>query len=129
MLEDLDMAYSSSSFACEYVTEDYLPAGGVSIWDMFLQGDCSLEYMQNAYRALAFTLDNINEEISRYRKGINTYNQQGHPSNVYYWVVRGGERDVYTNIEDSKGMDLPAFGKKLGKYVLFRKRIPIWKQM
>lgn len=122
LLEDLDMAYSSSSFACEYVTEDYLPAGGVSIWDMFLQGDCSLEYMQNAYQALAFTLDNINEEISRYRKGINTYNQQGHPSNVYYWVDRGGERDVYTNIEDSKGMDLPAFGKKLGKYVLFREK-------
>ena len=122
LLNELDMGYSSSSSTCESVMEDYLPVKGVSIWDMFLHGDCSLEYMQNAYQALAFTLDNINEEISRYRKGINTYNQQGHPSNVYYWIIRDREEDAYTNIEDSKGMDLPAFGKKLGRYVLFREK-------
>lgn len=122
LLNDMDMGYYASTSTCECVMEDYLPVKGVAIWDMFLRGDCTLEYMQNAYQALQYTLENVNEEISRYRKGINNYNQKGHPTNVYYWVTRGREKNIYTNIEDSKGMDLPAFGKKLGKYVLFREK-------
>lgn len=122
LLNETDMAYSVSSFSCNCVAEDYLPAKGVAVWDMFLQGDYSLEYMQNAYQALEYTLENISEEISRYRRGVNTYNQQGRPSNVYYWVARGGDREFYTNIEDRKGLKLPAFGKKLGKYVLFQEK-------
>lgn len=122
LLKDMDMGYYANTSTCECVMEDYLPVKGVAIWDMFLRGDCTLEYMQNAYQALQYTLENVNEEISRYRKGINNYNQQGHSTNVYYWVTRGREENVYTNIEDSKGMNLPAFGKKLGKYVLFREK-------
>lgn len=120
LLNDIDMEYSVISSSCNTIMEDYLPTKGVGIWDMFLKGDCSLEYMQNAYEALGYTLENINDEISRYRRGINNYDQQERTTNVYYWVTRGKERDVYTNIEDRKALDLPALGKKLGKFMLYR---------
>ncbi len=121
LLSDMDMSYNSSTVACNYVNEDYLPIQGVGIWEMFLQGKCSLEYMQNACRALEFTLDNIGGEISSYRKGVNHYyKQETGASNIYYWVVQNKGGDIYTNIEDSEGMDLPSFGKKLGKFIIYR---------
>lgn len=120
LLNDMDMSYSSSEFACNYVREDYLPIEGVGIWEMFLQGDCSLEYLQNACRALEFTLENIGEEIRDYRKGVNNYKQESRSANVYYWVVQNKSEDICTNIEDSEGMDLPSFGKKLGKFIIYR---------
>ncbi len=120
LLNDMDMSYSSSEFACNYVREDYLPIEGVGIWEMFLQGDCSLEDLQNACRALEFTLENIGEEIRDYRKGVNNYKQESRSANVYYWVVQNKSEDICTNIEDSEGMDLPSFGKKLGKFIIYR---------
>lgn len=121
LLNDMNLSYSSSTFACNYVSEDYLPLQGVGIWEMFLQGECSLEYLQNACRALEFTLDNIGDEISSYRKGVNHYfKQETGASNIYYWVVQNKSGDIYTNIEDSEGMDLPSFGKKLGKFIIYR---------
>ena len=119
LLEDLDMTYdiASSNYSC--IIEDYIPMNGFTIWEEFLQGNCSMEHMQNAYQALEFTLENINGEVSRYRKGVNRYNQNADMTNIYYWV-RGKGQDIYTNIEDSNGLNLPAFGQKLGKYILYR---------
>lgn len=121
LLNDMDMSYNSSMFACNYVDEDYLPVEGVGIWERFLQGECSLEYLQNACRALEFTLENIGEEVSSYRKGVNHYNkQETGAANIYYWVTQDKSENIYTNIEDSAGMDLPSFGKKLGKFIIYR---------
>ncbi len=118
LLQDLDMTYGAASTAYTCINEDYAPIDGTTIWEKFLQRNCSMEHMQNAYQALDFTLDSINEEISRYRKGVNRYNTD--MTNIYYWVIPGKDRNIYTNIEDSNGLDLPAFGKKLGKYILYR---------
>ncbi len=120
LLNDMDMAYSMTSYSYNYIEEDYLPIDGNGIWEMFLQGKCSLEYLQNACQALEYTLENMNDEISRYRKGAANYNQEAGTTNIYYWVVRGRERNFYTNIEDSMGMDLLTFGKKIGKYMIYR---------
>ncbi|MCI9526415.1 MAG: hypothetical protein HFH37_05815 [Lachnospiraceae bacterium] len=120
LLNDMDMTYSMTSYSFNYIEEDYLPIDGNGIWEMFLQGKCSLEYLQNACQALEYTLENINDEISRYRKGAANYNQEAGTSNIYYWVVRGRERKFYTNIKDSMGMDLLTFGKKIGKYMIYR---------
>lgn len=121
LLSDMDMSFSSSEVACNYVDEAYLPIEGVGIWEMFLQGECSLEYLQNASRAIEFTLDNISEEISRYRKGVNHYyKHETGTSNIYYWVVQNKDGNVYTNIEDSEGLELPSFGRKLGKFIIYR---------
>lgn len=122
LLEDMDMSYSITSCSCNYVDEDYIPIDGTSIWEKFLQGSCSMEYMQNSYQALEFTLENINNEISRYRKGVSRYNQGAGMTNIYYWVIRDKDRKIYTNIEDTNGLDLPTFGQKLGKYMLYRER-------
>lgn len=120
LLNDMSMDYSMASYDCNYVEEEYLPIEGKGIWEMFLQGDCSLEYLQNACKALEFTLENISEEVSQYRKGATAYDRGEGTTNIYYWVVRGYERDFYTNIEDSLGLDLLAFGKKMGKYIIYR---------
>ncbi len=121
LLNDMDMSYSSNERTCNYVSEEYLPIGGIGIWEMFLQGECSLEYLQNASQALEYTLDNIGDEISSYRKGVNHYyNQESGTSNVYYWVVQNKSGNIYTNIEDSEGLDLPSFGRKLGKFIIYR---------
>lgn len=120
LLNDMDMGYSITSYSYNYIEEDYLPIDGNGIWEMFLQGKCSLEYLQNACQALEYTLENINEEISNYRKGAAAYNQEAGTTNICYWVVRGRERNFYTNIDDSMGMDLLTFGKKIGKYMIYR---------
>lgn len=120
LLSDMDMEYSMASYTCNYIEEDFLPVDGEGIWEMFLQGKCSLEYLQSACQALEFTLDSLNEEIGQYRKGAANYNQEAGTTNIYYWVVRGRERNFYTNIDDSMGMDLLTFGKKIGKYMIYR---------
>lgn len=120
LLNDMDMTYSVTSYSYNYIEEEYLPVDSGGIWEMFLQGKCSLEYFQNACQALEYTLENISDEISSYRKGAANYNQEAGTANIYYWVVRGRERNFYTNIADSMGMDLLTFGKKIGKYMLYR---------
>lgn len=120
LLSDMDMEYSMASYTSNYIEEDFLPVDGEGIWEMFLQGKCSLEYLQSACQALEFTLDSLNEEIGQYRKGAANYNQEAGTTNIYYWVVRGRERNFYTNIDDSMGMDLLTFGKKIGKYMIYR---------
>ena len=120
LLNDMELGFVTSSFESDYVCEDFLPADGKGIWEMFLQGDCSIEYMQNACRALEFTLDNLGKEISRYRKGVNKYSQEARARNVYYCVVRGKEKNIYTNIKNSTGLDPTSLGEKLGKYIIYR---------
>lgn len=121
LLEDLDMSYGTASSGYECVYEEFSPVDGTTIWDNFLHGNYSLDHMQNAYLALEFALENIGNEASRYRKGVNRYNQSADMTNIYYWV-RGKERNVYTNIEDSNGLNLPEFGQKLGRYMLYREK-------
>ena len=47
LLKSMDsMAYVSMSSAYDFVNEDYLPLEGKGIWQMYINGDCTLEYIR-----------------------------------------------------------------------------------
>lgn len=110
-------SFLSMSAAYEFPDEDYLPKGGVGIWEKFINGKDSLEHMQNSFHALDFTLKQIGDELTQYRKCLNNYHHPSGQSNVCYWVNGGKEGNIYANI---KITDLPTYGKKLGKYMFYQ---------
>lgn len=120
LLRDMNMSYSSNSVTYEFVNEEYLPIEGVGIWDNFMKGNRSMEQMCNEYKALAYTLDNIGTEISQYKKCLNRYNLTKEGSNVYYWIAKGNEDTIYTNITESIEGEFPEYGEQKGKYVYYR---------
>lgn len=121
LLTDMNsMSYVSMSSVFEFADEDYLPANGIGIWENFMSGKDSLEHMQNACRALKFTLEEIGTELTLYRKCLNTYHQASGGTNVYYWMNSGKENKIYTNIETENSLKLSEYGKKIGKYLLYR---------
>lgn len=120
LLRNMHMAYSNSSVTYEFVNEEYLPIEGVGIWDNFMKGNCSMEQMRNEYMALKYTLENIGTEVSQYKKCLNHYNLSKEGTNVYYWIARGNEDVIYTNITESTGAGLPEYGEQKGKYVYYR---------
>lgn len=122
VLSDMGMEYASNSSQQDYVDEDYLPVGNIGIWDNFMKGNFSLEQMRNAYQALGFTLKYIGEEVSLYKKCLNNYNLASEGSNIVYLAVKGKEGNLYTNMENMLEMDLPAYGKSLGKYLYYQEK-------
>lgn len=120
LLRDMDMSYSNSSVIYEFIDEDYLPIEGVGIWDNFMKGDHSMEQMRNEYTALEYTLANIGTEVSQYKRCLNRYNLTKEGTNVYYWIARGNEDVVYTNIGEYVEEHLPEYGEQKGKYMYYR---------
>ncbi|MCI8299464.1 MAG: hypothetical protein HFI69_03795 [Lachnospiraceae bacterium] len=120
LLKSMDsMAYVSMSSAYDFVNEDYLPLEGKGIWQMYINGDCTLEYMYNSFQALNYALEQLGRELREYRRCLNIYQKVSQGTNVYYWISEGRKNTVYTNTEISKASELPAFGKRLGKYVYY----------
>ena len=122
LLESMDMFYANSSVSYEFVDEDYLPVEGVVIWDAFMVGRCYMEQMRNAYAAVEFTLENIGTEINQYKRCLNLYNLTENGTNVYYWVTRGNEDGIYTNIKEPMEMQFAEYGEARGKYVFYQER-------
>lgn len=120
LLKGMEMEYSQSNVEYDFVEEDYLPKGGVGIWDNYMKGNCSMEQMYNAYLVLEFTLENIGTEINQYKRYLNRYNLAEGGTNVYYWISRGNEDIIYTNITEPLEEELAEYGKKKGKYVFYR---------
>ncbi|NBH13434.1 sensor histidine kinase [Lachnospiraceae bacterium] len=112
--------YVSMSVAYDFVDEDYLPLEGMGIWEAYMNGTATLEQMQNSFRALSYTLEQLGEELTAYRRCLNTYQQVSQGTNVYYWINEGRKNTIYTNINNVKASELPATGKKLGKYLFYR---------
>ncbi len=115
-----NMTYVSMSSVYEFADEDYLPANGTGIWENFMSGNDSLEHVQNTFRALNYTLEEIGSELTIYRKCLSSYHQSSGGTNVYYWMNIGKENKIYTNIKAGNSSKLPAYGKKLGKYLFYR---------
>lgn len=122
LLESMDMFHISNTVSYQFVDEDYLPMEGVGIWDTFMVGKCSMEQMRNAYTALEFTLENIGTEINQYKRCLNLYNLTENGTNVYYWVTRGNEDGIYTNIKEPLEMKFSEYGEARGKYVFYQDR-------
>lgn len=120
LLRSMDMDYAQSNVEHGFVEEDYLPKGGVGIWDNYMKGKCTMEQMYNAYLALEFTLENIGTEINQYKRCLNRYNLREGGTNVYYWISRGNEDVIYTNITEPLEEQLAEYGRKKGKYVFYR---------
>lgn len=120
VLADMEMKYVSKSSQQDFVEEMYLPVGKIGIWENFMKGNFSLEQMRNAYQALGFTLKYIGEEVSMYKKYLNNYNLASEGSNLIYLVVKGKEGNLFTNMKNILEMDLPAYGKSLGKYLYYQ---------
>ena len=122
LLESMDMCHINNTVDYEFVDEDYLPVEGVGIWDTFMVGKCTMDQMRNAYAALEFTLENIGTEINQYKRCLNLYNLMENGTNVYYWVTRGNEDEIYTNIKGTVDMQLAEYGETHGKYVFYQER-------
>lgn len=120
LLQDMGMAQGSYVSEYSFVDETYLAVDGRGIWDDYIQGEITENQMQKAYEALQYTLDNIGQEVNTYKKCLNCYNLGKEGSNVYYWVKKGSEDSVYTNLEDQEIEDLIAYGKQMGKYFFYR---------
>ncbi len=121
LLTSMDcMTYVSMSSVFEFADEDYLPLNGKGIWENFMSGNDSLEHMQNACRALKFTLEEIGGELTMYRKCLSKYHQASGGTNVYYWMNAGKDNKIYTNTKTANSSKLPAYGEKLGKYLFYR---------
>ncbi|MCI9137851.1 MAG: hypothetical protein HFH48_09890 [Lachnospiraceae bacterium] len=120
LLRSMDMEYAQSNVEHGFVEEDYLPKGGVGIWDNYMKGKCTMEQMYNSYLALEFTLENIGTEINQYKRCLNRYNLREGGTNVYYWISRGNEDVIYTNITEPLEEQLAEYGRKKGKYVFYR---------
>lgn len=115
-----NMEFVSSSSFYDFVDEDYLPQDGDGIWEDFINGRTSMERMQNAFRALGFTLDQIGQELAQYRRSLNTYHKDVNGTNVSYWIKQGKDGAAYTNIRYSKPSAFPVYGQKLGKYWFYQ---------
>lgn len=120
LLTDMDMTYASNVSNSQFVDEDYLPVEGTGIWESFMKGTYTMEQMYDAYQALGFTLEHIGEELGSYRKCLSRYHTASEGSNLVYWVAGEKEGIVYTNITSTDGLELPAYGQKLGKYLFYR---------
>lgn len=122
LLQDMEMEYASRMDSFEFVNEDYLPKGGNGIWNNFMRGDFTLEQMQGAYQALMYTLENISQEIGKYRKYTNNYKQNFNKSNLSYWMVQGKKGNVYTNMNAAVQPNFSAYGEKVGKYLYYQEK-------
>lgn len=120
LLMDMNMWREDYTATYSFVNEDYLSIDGRGIWNDFIQGKCTGIQMQKAYEALEYTLENIGQEVNTYKKCLNRYNLKKEGSNVYYWITKGKEDTVYTNLEDTSMDDLIEYGKKMGKYFFYR---------
>ena len=120
LLQDLGMSKGSYSNEYSFVNEDYLSVDGRGIWTDFIQGKCTEVQMQQLYEALEYTLENIGQEVNTYKKCLNRYNLGKEGSNVYYWIKKGNEDSVYTNLEEEEIDDFTAYGKEMGKYFFYR---------
>ena len=58
-----NMRFFNHSVAYDFIDEKYLPKNGVGIWENFMGGTVSLEDMQNSYRALNYTLEQIGQKV------------------------------------------------------------------
>lgn len=120
LLQDMGMENSQNIASYEFVDEDYLPIESQGIWENFIKGNCSMEQMCNAYIALEYVLDHIGGEINQYKKCLNQYNLTEKGTNVSYWISKGQEDIIYTNIKEPLDMPLAEYGKKKGKYVFYQ---------
>ena len=122
LLRSMDLAEANNTVYYDFIDEDYLPIGGMGIWDGFMTGKYSMEQMQDAYAALEYTLANIGVEINQYKRCLNLYNLTEQGSNVYYWVSRGDEEAIYTNIKEPVETAFQKFEEKKGKYLFYQER-------
>ncbi len=122
LLRSMDLAEADTSVVYDFIDEDYFPIGGMGIWNGFMTGKYSMEQMQNAYAALEYTLANIGAEINQYKRCLNLYNLTEQGTNVYYWIGRGDEEAVYTNIKEPVDVPFEKFGEKKGKYLFYQER-------
>lgn len=120
LLQDLGMSKGSYSNEYSFVNEEYLSVDGSGIWTDFIQGKCTEVQMQKMYEALEYTLENIGQEVNTYKKCLNRYNLGKEGSNVYYWIKKGNEDSIYTNLEDVEIEDFTEYGKEMGKYFFYR---------
>lgn len=120
LLKSMDMPDMNIASNYEFIVEDYLPVGGRGIWESFMKGECSMNRMCSAYAALEYTLSNIGEEINQYKRCMNLYNLSENGTNVSYWLSRGSEDAIYTNIREPLNMGFAEYGAEKGKYVYYR---------
>lgn len=120
LLQDLGLPKGTYSSEYSFVNESYLSVEEEGIWTDFIQGKCTETQMQKLYEALEYTLENIGQEVNTYKKCLNRYNLGKEGSNVYYWIKKGNEDVIYTNLEDQEIDDFTEYGKKMGKYFFYR---------
>ena len=120
LLESMNMPNLNIAANYEFIEEDYLPVEGGGIWDSFMKGDYSMSRMCSAYAALEYTLTNIGGEINQYKRCLNLYNLSENGTNVSYWISKGNEDAIYTNIKEPLNMGFAEYGAAKGKYVYYR---------
>ena len=120
LLQDLGLPKGTYSSEYSFVNENYLSVEEEGIWTDFIQGKCTETQMQKLYEALEYTLENIGQEVNTYKKCLNRYNLGKEGSNVYYWIKKGNEDVIYTNLEDQEIDDFTEYGKSMGKYFFYR---------
>ncbi len=120
LLEEIGMSFSQSKSVYDFVDEDYMPKGGVEIWDAFLKGEITMWEMSDSFDALEYTLQNIGREVNQYKKCLNRYNLTENGTNVFYWISRGNEDVTYTNISQPIDRQLAEYGEKVGKYLFYQ---------
>ncbi len=64
LLKEMDLSFAQCHSNYQFVDEDYLPKGGVGIWDAFLKGESTMREMCDNFEALEFTLENIGVEVN-----------------------------------------------------------------
>lgn len=120
LLKEMDLSFAQCHSNYQFVDEDYLPKGGVGIWDAFLKGESTMREMCDNFEALEFTLENIGVEVNLYKKCLNRYNLTENGTNVSYWISIGNDDVTYTNISQPIDRQLAEYGEKAGKYIFYQ---------
>ena len=120
LLKDMGMQQQGYKSNYNFVNESYLSVDERGIWSDYIQGNCTEAQMQKSYEALEYTLENIGQEVNNYKKCLNRYNLGKEGSNVAYWIKRGSDEQVYTNLGEKSADDLIAYGKQMGKYFFYQ---------
>lgn len=120
LLMDMGMDTGNSITGFDFINEDYLPMEGTNIWSDFMQGNISVDRLKKEYADLEYTLATIGNEVNQYKRSLNKYNLGKDGTNVNYWIKKGNEDTVYTNMEEKNAKNLVEFGKKEGRYFYYR---------
>lgn len=123
ILESLEMLDSVAYAEFRGIQEEFMTVDGSGILRQRIEGELTLEEMQQAYEGLSYTLNSIGDEINSYRWLASYWSQE--ESNCKFLIYDEAQGQYYGNLPDSmEGGNLTEYGKSLGSFFYYNQAEP-----